>query len=121
MSDDVADQLQMNRQTWEALQEQGVVPGSELAVDAFFFADLEETAGQLAAGLRGLGWTVETAASRQGLLRRRTLWSLQAHRVLGDISLQVLDDMVTSLDAEAARYGAEFDGWGAEAPGGAAT
>lgn len=117
MSDDATDQLHMNRQTWEALQAQGVVPGSGLGVDAFFFADREEAAGQLAAGLQDLGWAVETAASRHGLLRRRTLWSLQAHRVFTDISLQVLDNMVTSLEAEGARHGAEFDGWGAEAPG----
>jgi len=117
MDDDAAEQLEMDRQTWAALREQGVVPGSDLGVDAFFFAPAQAAAEQLAADLESLGWTVAVSSPRQGLLKRRSLWALQASRVFRDIHLQTLDEMVTSLQVEAARHGAEFDGWGAEVPG----
>lgn len=117
MNDDVADALETNRDTWVALQEHGVVPGSELGVDAFFFADTEASAESVAAGLRHLGWVVAVSTSRRGLLRRRTLWAVEASRSIGGVSLDVLDEMVTSLEALAEQHGAEFDGWGAQAPG----
>lgn len=117
MDDDQVSQRELNRQTWRGLQEHGVVAGQELAVDAFFFAPDERSARALVADLRGSGWTATARSHRHGVLRRRTTWAVEATRALPAVDLPALDAMVDLLARHADEHGAEFDGWGAEAPG----
>jgi hypothetical protein len=110
------EQKAMNRETWSALQGAGVAAGEHLQVDVFFFAPSEASAQGLQSDLAAGGWTAAVTASKSGLLRRRTVWSVAASRTLSGVDLDVLDDMVERLDALAQEHGAEFDGWGAEVP-----
>ncbi len=107
----------LNRKTWTALQDHGVSAGDPLTVDAFFFAPEETSSVSLAADLRTDGWNAEAHAQKEGLLRRRTTWSVQATRRIASVGLPALDGMVEILVRRAHEHGAEFDGWGAEAPG----
>jgi hypothetical protein len=113
MSDDVGQQQARNRETWARLQEAGVRVGDPLTVDAYFVAPDESASDSLAADLRTDGWFAETHSHREGYLRRRTIWSLQASRRLPAVDLPALDDMVELLVRRAGENGAEFDGWGA--------
>ncbi len=116
MTDDLTRQLEMNRETWAALRDADVAAGQTLGVDAFFFAPDEASATALASDLASLGWRTDLHASTQGLLKKRTLWSVQGSRVTTATGVAVFDRMVGELDGLAQRHGAEFDGWGAEAP-----
>ena len=119
MSDDVEQQRALNRGTWAALQDAGVSPGDPLTVDAFFFAPDQTSSGALSADLESDGWDAETRSQKAGLLRRRSTWSVQATRLIASVDLPELDAMVEVLVRRADEHGAEFDGWGAEAPGNA--
>ncbi len=81
MTDDLTRQLEMNRETWAALRDADVAAGQTLGVDAFFFAPDEASATALASDLASLGWRTDLHASTQGLLKKRTLWSVQGSRV----------------------------------------
>jgi hypothetical protein len=116
MTDDLTRQLEMNRETWAALRDAGVAEGQTLGVDAFFFTPDEASATALASDLASLGWRADVHASKQGLLKKRTVWSVQGSRGLAATGVNVFDRMVEELDGLAQRHGAEFDGWGAEAP-----
>lgn len=117
MSDDVEHQQALNRGTWAALQDAGVSPGDPLTIDAFFFAPDGTSSVALSADLQRDGWEAETRSQKAGLLRRRTTWSVHATRRLTSVDLPELDGMVEVLVRRAEERGAEFDGWGAEAPG----
>lgn len=109
------DQLAMNRETLQALRDNGVADGQSLDVDAFFFAPDQAASSALVAALTADGWRAQADAERRGLVRKRTVWSVQATRPVpadGD----ALDAMVTRLSALADEHAAEFDGWGAEVP-----
>ncbi len=117
MSDDVEHEQALNRGTWTALQDRGVSAGDPLTVDAFFFAPDEPSSVSLAADLRSDGWKAAVHAQKEGLLRRRTTWAVQASKQIAAVDLPALDRMVEVLMRRAHGHGAEFDGWGAEAPG----
>lgn len=119
MNGDVEQQQAMNRRTWAALRDAGVSPGDPLTLDAFFFAPDERSSASLAADLRSDGWVVETSSQQAGVLRRRRIWSVRATRQVTSVDLPDLDSMVEVLVRRADEHGAEFDGWGAEAPGNA--
>lgn len=108
-------QKAMNRQTWQALRDEGVSQGQALDVDAFFFADSQASADAVAGDLTAEGWTkVSVDSSKVGLLRRKLVWSVSASRSLPAAGPAAFDDMVDRLEAIASRHDAEFDGWGAE-------
>ncbi len=113
MSDDVEQQQALNRGTWAALQYAGVSPGDPLTVDAFFFAPDEASSVSLAADLRTDGWKAGVHSQKEGLLRRRTTWSVQATGRIASVDLPKLDGMVEVPMRRADEHGAEFDGWGA--------
>ncbi len=117
MSDAVEHQQALNRGTWAALRDAGVSPGDPLTVDAFFFAPDETSSVSLSADLQRDGWGAEVRSHKAGLLRRRITWSVQATRRIPSVDLPELDSMVEVLVRRAGEHGAEFDGWGAEAPG----
>lgn len=117
MSDDVEHQQALNRGTWAALQDAGVNPGDPLTIDAFFFAPDEASSVALSTDLQRDGWDAETRSQKAGLLRRRTSWSVEATRRIASVDLPELDGMVEVLVRRAREHRAEFDGWGAEAPG----
>ena len=113
MTDALDKQLQMNRETAHALRDSGVQDGQALEVDALFFAADEASASALAGHLTAEGWRARTDSQRRGVLKKRTVWSVQGTRSVaaGD---DAFDAMVTQLDALAEAHGADFDGWGAE-------
>lgn len=117
MRDDVEEQQALNRGTWTALQEHGVSAGDPLTVDAFFSCPNEGASVALAADLDSDGWEADADSRKEGFLRRRTTWSVRATRRFPAVDLPVLDGMVEVLVRLAAEHEAEFDGWGAEAPG----
>lgn len=113
---DLDKQLQMNRETLQALRGNGVRDGQSVEVDALFFAANETSAAAPVADLTGDGWRARSHSEKRGLLRKRTVRSVQGSRSVtadGD----ALDAMVERLDALANKHSAEFDGWGAEVPG----
>ena len=73
MPTDLARQLEMNRVTWAALQEQGVTEDTELRLDFFFVAPGQHQAEALAQTLRArTEYDVEAGSFKQGLLGRET-------------------------------------------------
>ncbi|PZO61786.1 MAG: hypothetical protein DI635_14275 [Pseudoxanthomonas suwonensis] len=108
---------EFNRETWAALKEFGVVPGSPLTIDAFFYCPDESAAQALASELGSNGWRTDVGSQRTGLLRRRVLWVVEAQYELPAAGLEQFDAMTDELGRLAAAHGAEFDGWGAHAPG----
>ena len=114
MSESLENQLDKNRQTWSELNEMGVRPGDMIEFDAFFFAPDEEGANQLAAALATAGWVTDVSSLETGVFRRKVTWSVSASKQVPAVDLAKLDELVTELEAAAARHGAEFDGWGTE-------
>ena len=71
VTDALDKQLQMNRETAQALRDSGVRDGQPLEVDAFFFAADEASASAPAAHLTAEGWRARTDAQKRGVLKKR--------------------------------------------------
>lgn len=113
---DLDRQLETNRETLQALRDNGVRDGESVEVDAFFFAADETSAAALVADLTANGWRARSDREKQGVFRKRTVWSVQGSRsVTADDD--AVDAMVERLDVLANKHSATFDGWGAEVPG----
>jgi regulator of RNase E activity RraB len=111
-------QYRTNLQVWQQLQQHGVTPGTLLTPDAHFWARTGAEAEELAVHLRdGLGYRVEVDVIKQGLLRRRHVWSVQGTTPPRTLNPDAIDAWTDEMVEVAAAHGAEFDGWGTEVPG----
>lgn len=116
MQRDLAHQLEMNRVTWEKLQEQGVTEETELRLDFFFVAPGQHQAEALAQALRTrTDYDVEAGSFKQGLLGRET-WAVKGATQPTPVSLSALDEWVTRMVEWGDAHTCEFDGWGAQVP-----
>ena len=104
--------------TWTALLDNGMVEGSPLEVDTFFYADDEPAARSLGSALTGVGASVavEPHQERAGLFRKRTIWSVQSTTAIAAASLPALLEHSDRMIRLAAASGADYDGWGAQVP-----
>ena len=106
-ADIVAHQRAMNRDTWAALQENGVTDGMQLRLDFFYVAPRRGASDELA-----------------GFLRAETDYDVRADdtSVSGStkpttVSPRMLDDWVEWMVLAGHEHGrCEFDGWGAAIP-----
>lgn len=104
----------MNEQTWNALQQHGVVPGTtEIRLDFSYTALSRDAALALQALLREeTGYDVEVR-SNGSLFRRR--WTIEGRTQPTALSADILDQWVEWMVTVGARTECDFDGWGAEA------
>jgi Regulator of ribonuclease activity B len=113
---DLARQLEMNRVTWEQLQEHGVTEETELRLDFFYFAPGQLQAEALAQALRErTDYDVEAGSFKQGLLGRKT-WTVNGTTQPTAVSPAALDEWVTRMVEWGNAHTCEFDGWGAAVP-----
>ena len=105
--DVVARQQAMNRETWAALEENGVGPRTELRLDFFYVAPGRDEANALAQFLRAeTDYDVRTDSK-----------SVSGSPQPTTVSPDVLDGWVEWMVLAGYEHGrCEFDGWGAELP-----
>jgi hypothetical protein len=105
--------------TWTALMDNGMVDGSSLDVDTFFYADNEPSARALASALGRAGHpaSVEAHQERSGLFRKKTIWSVQSTATITAASLDSVSDHSERMIRVAEDTAARYDGWGAQVPG----
>jgi hypothetical protein len=113
---DLEDQLAANREMWDALVELGAGEDRPLLADVFFDAPDQASALAVVDELIAGGDAAEATSRTTGVIRRRTVWSVAGQRTLAAPSRAALDDLVRVMADLAARHGAHFDGWGAQAP-----
>jgi hypothetical protein len=113
----LSSQLAMNRQSWRALQENGVTDETELRLDFFYVAPGEQEANALASYLQAeTDYDVSVGSSAGGLLRKKS-WTVNGATQKTQVSLDILDAWVEWMVAAGIENGqCEFDGWGAEVP-----
>lgn len=105
----------MDRAHWDALIEEGFVPGVELHVEAMFFSTDQEAAEELAVDLCGRGWHAETWSEVTGrLFWKKTVWGVVAQREVCFASVDDIHRMTADLDQTSDGHRSVFDGWGAE-------
>jgi len=103
-------QLQMNRQTWAALQAHGVTADSQLRLEFSYNAPGRDAADALVALVRDqTDYDVQTK-SAGGFLNRK--WRVEGATQSTAISLEVLDQWVTWMVTAGKERGCDFDGWG---------
>jgi hypothetical protein len=102
-------QLEMNAESWRALQAHGVVAGTPLRVDFFFYTRSPAGAKALAQELRS-GYGYEAEARRE-----RGTWKVLGRTPPTPVSHEWLDAWVEAMVRTGAQHAAEFDGWGAAA------
>jgi hypothetical protein len=87
----LASQLAMNRQSWQALQENGVTDETELRLDFFDVAPGEQQANALASYLQAeTDYGVSVGSRARGLLRK-TSWMVNRATQKTQVSLDILD------------------------------
>lgn len=110
-------QRRSNIDLWQQLQRHGVTTGTLLTPDAHFWARTGAEAEDLAVQLRDeLGYRVQVEVVKQGFLRRRQAWSVEATTPPMTLNPDAIDAWTDRMVEVAALHGAEFDGWGTEIP-----
>ncbi|HEX8156757.1 MAG TPA: hypothetical protein VF526_05165 [Solirubrobacteraceae bacterium] len=108
-------QLQMNPQTWAALQGRGVDERTLLIIDFGFTAKGKAEAKGLTSFLREKTTFSATARAERGTgLRKR--WIVRGRTKRSTTSLEMLNDWVTFMVKTGYTHACRFDGWGAEVP-----
>jgi regulator of RNase E activity RraB len=108
IDDDLAAQIARNEKLLEVFREQGADLGEERPIDFFFYTGDHESAEALANDLWVLGFSEVIVGSEA----RDGKWSVTG---VFQASVERITDkaFVESLVRVAAKYLAEFDGWGA--------
>jgi hypothetical protein len=103
-------QLQMNSQTWAALQAHGVTPESLVRLDFSYNAPGRDAAKALVALVRNqTDYDVQAKTSGSFLNRK---WRVEGTTQSTVISLEILDQWVTWMVTAGKEQGCDFDGWG---------
>lgn len=111
----LAQQLAMNRQTWQALKHHGVTEDSRLRLEFFYIAPGKGQADTLARFIRAeTDYAVDAHAVGGGFLKKKE-WMVNGSTQPTQVSQEILDQWVTWMVAAGLDHGCEFDGWGAEA------
>ena len=112
----LAKQLEMNAQTWRALQDRGVTERSALSLDFSYVAPDGAAAERLRASLADqTDYAVQVHQQKKGLLRKT--WIVEGTTQPTPVSLDVLNDWVRWMIAAGAEKGeCIFDGWGTAVP-----
>jgi Regulator of ribonuclease activity B len=104
-------QLQMNSQTWAALQAHGVTPESQVRLDFSYHAPGRDAAQSLVSLVRNQTDYDVQAKTTGSLLNRK--WRVEGTTQSTVISLEILDQWVTWMVTAGKEQGCDFDGWGA--------
>lgn len=112
----LANQLEMNPQTWAQLQARGVDEQTLLILDFFYTAPGKTEAEALLAFLQEkTTFSAEAVAERGAFFRRR--WRVAGKTKPSTTSVAMLDDWVSFMVKAGAKHGmCHFDGWGVEIP-----
>lgn len=108
-------QLQMNPQTWAALQARGVDENTLLIIDFAFTAKGKAEAQTLADFLREKTTFSSVARPERGT-RFRKRWIVRGRTKPSTTSLEMLNDWVTFMVKTGYTHACRFDGWGVEVP-----
>jgi hypothetical protein len=108
-------QLQMNPQTWAALQARGVDEHTLLIIDFAFTAKGKPEAHALADFLREKTTFSSVARPERGT-RFRKRWIVRGRTKPSTTSLEMLNDWVTFMVKTGYSHACRFDGWGVEVP-----
>lgn len=115
ISEVLASRLKITKSMWAALQKAGVKEDDLRAVDFFFDAPDELHAQALGAVLEdGHASSVDVSSQREGLLRRKMVWSVRGTSVPLRLSAESLRDWVTAMVELGAKHDAVFEGWGTQ-------
>jgi len=108
-------QLEMNPQTWAALQGRGVDENTLLIIDFAFTAKGKAEAEALVSFLREKTTFSAIARAERGTsLRKR--WIVRGRTQPSTSSLEMLNDWVTFMVKAGYTHACRFDGWGVEVP-----
>jgi Regulator of ribonuclease activity B len=110
----LASQLAMTRETWKALQNNGISEQSELRLDFFYNAPTSTAATELAALIREQT-DYDVHIERSGPFYRRR-WLVEGTTQKTAISQAVLEQWITWMVTAGKERHCNFDGWGAEVP-----
>jgi len=110
----LANQLEMNPQTWAHLQARGVDEQTLLVLDFYYTAPGKEEADALVAFLsEKTTFSVQAVGERGSFLKKR--WRVGGRTKPSTTSLAMLNDWVTFMVNAGAKHGrCHFDGWGVE-------
>jgi hypothetical protein len=108
-------QLQMNPQTWAALQARGVGENTLLIIDFAFTAKGKAEAQSLAEFLREKTTFSSLARPERGTSFRKR-WIVRGRTKPSTTSLEMLNDWVTFMVKTGYTHACRFDGWGVEVP-----
>jgi len=108
-------QLQMNPQTWAALQARGVDENTLLIIDFAFTAKGKAEAQTLTDFLREKTTFSSVARPERGT-RFRKRWIVRGRTKPSTTSLEMLNDWVTFMVKTGYTHACRFDGWGVEVP-----
>jgi len=112
----LANQLQMNPQTWAQLQARGADETTLLVLDFFYTAPGESQAQALVAFLQEKTTFSVEAVLERGTFRRKR-WRVVGKTMPSTTSIAMLNDWVTFMVKAGAKHGmCHFDGWGVEIP-----
>lgn len=106
----VRDQGTKNAATWQVLEKNGVVDGQTLCVDYFFYTKRKKNAIALRDYIAA-ETSFSVAAESRGFILRT--WCILGQTPPMPVSLSVLNEFTEKLVQAGARFGCEFDGWGA--------
>src|SRR5258706_14776728 len=108
IDDDLASQLFRNEKLLDVFREEGADLGEDRPIDFFFYTADRESAESLATDLWALGFAEVNVGSEA----RNGQWSVIGV-FLASVATVTDKAFVESLRRLAAKYLAEFDGWGA--------
>ncbi|MEA2181625.1 MAG: hypothetical protein QOF69_810 [Solirubrobacteraceae bacterium] len=108
-------QLQMNPQTWAALQGRGVDENTLVIIDFAFTAKGKREADGLTSFLREKTTFSAVARAERGT-RFRKRWIVRGRTKPSTTSLKMLNDWVTFMVKTGYTHACHFDGWGVEVP-----
>ena len=111
----LANQLEMNPQTWAALVERGVDDQTPIVIDFAFTAKTKPDALSLEAFLREKTTFSAVARAERGVALRKR-WIVRGRTQPSVSSLAMLDDWVTFMVRAGYKHACRFDGWGAQVP-----
>jgi hypothetical protein len=108
-------QLEMNPQTWAALQARGVGESTLIIIDFAFTAKGKMEAEALTGFLREKTTFSAIARAERGT-RLRKRWIVRGRTKPSTTSLEMLDDWVRFMVKAGYSHACRFDGWGVEVP-----
>lgn len=111
VQEQISRQRAMNRQTWRALQKNGLKPDQEVELDFFYYCGDNQAANSLKNFLeRETDYQIEVHPAPDS----NEEWSVAGKTQKTTISPEILDEWVEWMILAGQQFHCEFDGWGTE-------